>query len=701
MSNGVHAYVQGIRSCKMATAMILFSLFAFFTAYSRRTLESVQQHKYSAVKRNLLSLGDENRYGSNEHGDSSEIDSEMWPSKEVSITVATAASESDLGALLDMLTTLREYSGKMRLVLFDIDLSDQFKTVVADKDRNMEIRKLPVGLCRTECKAQMVHSLLDTFSIIIWADIGNLPSWDLRLVLEEYPVGTSFVGLVSNSGSSLPGSAAQIKPVNTTTLVSTAFFILFPNVRFYYRVLLPWVECRGYPTSHNCAAQTRVGDQIEAINEQSRTLEYSANYYSDAMLTILLLDYQRMFPESIILREAIRPASDNGESVQKNGMPVLPYVSDDLVLDKRFIAFVTRYGPNNQMSMTYESAGLAWKMNARVLLPPIATHHVQTNQPGVSARLDQPEALAADRLFTAHFIYRNALLADTSSSWAALLPTIDFMTFQPLPGCLAPRNCSVRELMNAHPTIHRFFRNTGLAKEAGATLNIVRCKSHKHMRGCLQSALSAGGSRNIIAAPFFWQISGATRARGECAAQMPLPRASPFAVQSAMLVPGNAHGQACVALQLRLLDTQVRDGSRFVNNVPEAELADVPAFSVLMRAEAPDTAAWHNTTLLGVIAAMRDAAAQRGLHLYVLMPFHQALFDAVAQLANVTTARALSVVGRSDLEVLLLEMALAAGCRGGVVLDPSSSLSVTIAAMRGGEGLLDARLAPLPDRAWC
>ena len=80
------------------------------------------------------------------------------------------------------------------------------------------------------------------------------------------------------------------------------------------------------------------------------------------------------------------------------------------------------------------------------------------------------------------------------------------------------------------------------------------------------------------------------------------------------------------------------------------------------------------------------------------MPFHRALFERVARVANVTTASDLSVAGRSDLEVLFLEMALAASCRGGVVLDPSSSLSATIAAMRGGEGLLDARLAPLPKR---
>jgi hypothetical protein len=251
--------------------------------------------------------------------------------------------------------------------------------------------------------------------------------------------------------------------------------------------------------------------------------------------------------------------------------------------------------------------------------------------------------------------------------------------------------------MDAEPYIRRFFQNTGIAKEANATFNTIRCPSNNDSRLCVLSALrlASGGRRNIIVYSKSWLISNITREKGECDARMPLTLASPFAVQSAMLAARNDPGRACAALQLRLFDSEIRGGVSFVNGVPEDALADAPAFSVLMRKKASDTAAWGNATLLGVIAQMRDAAAQRGLHLYVLMPFHRVLFESVARLANVTTASAFSVAGLSDLEVLFLEMALASSCRGGVVLDPSSSLSLTIAAMRGGEGLLDARLAPL------
>jgi hypothetical protein len=112
------------------------------------------------------------------------------------MVVATSASESDLSSLIDMLSILRRYSGNLKLIVFDLDLSDRFKAVVTEKDQSVEIRKLPIGMCRI---SQMVHSILETFSIIIWADIGYLPPWDLRHALEEYPVGTSFVGILTNS----------------------------------------------------------------------------------------------------------------------------------------------------------------------------------------------------------------------------------------------------------------------------------------------------------------------------------------------------------------------------------------------------------------------------------------------------------------------------------------------------------------------
>jgi hypothetical protein len=177
-------------------------------------------------------------------------------------------------------------------------------------------------------------------------------------------------------------------------------------------------------------------------------------------------------------------------------------------------------------------------------------------------------------------------------------------------------------------------------------------------------------------------------------------RIAPFAMQAAMLAHGNAHGASCLALQLRLADTLCKARACFVKQVPVARLADARAFTVLARRESPDTAAWRNMTLLGVVAAVRDAAARAGHHLYVLMPFHRTLFAAVARMPNISTSLALNVLGRSDLEVLFLDMALAASCDGGFVRDPKSSLSRTIYFMRGGEGLLDAHLEPLAVPCW-
>ena len=45
-------------------------------------------------------------------------------------------------------------------------------------------------------------------------------------------------------------------------------------------------------------------------------------------------------------------------------------------------------------------------------------------------------------------------------------------------------------------------------------------------------------------------------------------------------------------------------------------------------------------------------------------------------------------------------MALAAGAVGGFSRDPQSGISRTIFFMRGGEGVLDARLDPLPPQCW-
>ncbi len=73
-------------------------------------------------------------------------------SDEIRIVVATSASESCLALLLEMITMLRRSSGNITLVVFDLGLSKTFRSIVADQDRNTEIRRLNrTHACRMGC----------------------------------------------------------------------------------------------------------------------------------------------------------------------------------------------------------------------------------------------------------------------------------------------------------------------------------------------------------------------------------------------------------------------------------------------------------------------------------------------------------------------------------------------------------------------
>ena len=76
-----------------------------------------------------------------------------------------------------------------------------------------------------------------------------------------------------------------------------------------------------------------------------------------------------------------------------------------------------------------------------------------------------------------------------------------------------------------------------------------------------------------------------------------------------------------------------------------------------------------------------------GLDLFVLAPYHRWLFAHLARLPGVRTMEDVGARGLSELEVLLVEMALAAACEA-FVLDPVSSLSDMVRVMRWGYNVL-------------
>ena len=152
-----------------------------------------------------------------------------------------------------------------------------------------------------------------------------------------------------------------------------------------------------------------------------------------------------------------------------------------------------------------------------------------------------------------------------------------------------------------------------------------------------------------------------------------------------------------MAFQLRIYDVKIVKGRSLIKSVPEDRIADAPVFSVASRADAADTAAWRNKTLIGVLEMMHAAAMRQNLSLFVLMPYHKAVFDRLAPMPGLTTVQNFSVAGLSELELLFVDMALAAGCEL-FVLDPQSTLSANIARMRAGLEVLYANLHVKPFR---
>ena len=173
-----YARISGKSICTHAalyTLLYIFEATSFgYAVHSQpSTSESERQHAHY-VQRKILATSTRTRLGlptvagfkeernvshvTNTHASPSQNGSVNFlsQSKPVPMVAATSASESDLSSLIDMLSILRRYSGNLKLIVFDLDLSDHFKAKITEKDSSVEIRKLPIGMCRT---SQMVHSL--------------------------------------------------------------------------------------------------------------------------------------------------------------------------------------------------------------------------------------------------------------------------------------------------------------------------------------------------------------------------------------------------------------------------------------------------------------------------------------------------------------------------------------------------------------
>ena len=551
------------------------------------------------------------------------------------LAVATAAGDVDFGELRTMILQIREFSGAVSIVVFDLGLSESEK-----KDLQMfnfvHVREVSLlKRCSTPLKSQLVYSILSDYDVIVWVDIGNLPIWDFRRLLDDFSVGTAFVGRFS--GTELPKEATYQKEMRSlypehsrARAVSTRFFAMFVDFRFYSRVLLPWMQC-----SAEITCPTGLANYASMLPQN-----FACESRDDALLSYLLAAFEGQRPGSVVLMTIANSTMLPKRTGALFGPPRIPRIGDWGAGPpaEPIFACVPLFGPNNQIVMLLHAAWLAEKIGARILIPPIRSHYLRTDRDGVS---QDPSLLPAEDVFSAHFLYRRAILVDDSSPVAGLLSVLDIIPFFSTPRAHLDRNrtYTVAYLLKRR-YIGAFLANIGAGHVPEARVRVIACAGKPF--ACVRATLAAGRVPLLVqnTVHIFRAHKGTN----------PLFRAGPFRVPRPILARGLRHPRACLAVHLRLNDNVVREAAS-----RGASVLNTSAGRLLRGSR------WPGLSLEGVVDAVRRAAVRRGLGLYVMMPFHRPLFEHLAR-EGVATVQDYDVAGLAELEVTLVDMGLGAIC---------------------------------------
>jgi hypothetical protein len=585
--------------------------------------------------------------------------------------VTSASPETSIG-LKNLLSDVQENSGSIKVIVFSFGLS-------ASNITDLEARYLcefrtPPNIpktCKVPCKSLLVYTVIQQYDVIVWADIGTLPAWDFRTVLDIFPVGTTFAG--DPSSAKLPKPAKTNKEKGNKSpeihsaesrVISTRFFVLFVDLKFHNRVLLPWMKCsqdRRCPIS-----------PVTAKYASSLPRKAIADSWDDVLLTHLLSAFEAAHPGSVFLNASATPRPHPPQS-HHPPRPALPRLGLGPLPDGPLIICLPLYGPNNQVVMLLHCARVAARLGARLLVPPIRPHYVKTDRSNVSQK---PPELPPDGLFSHHFLYRHALLADSDSSWEGLLPSLQIVVTDQrhAPPCFAIGSCTIADLMTMqYPRV--FLQTVGATRAPAAAIPIRVAPCPSDPEACARASVGRG-----LVPLLLWNTIGLLQSPAQRSTTL---RTGPFRVPRVVHARRLHQPRACLAVHIRVKDRIAAGGNVTVGGVPEAELLGAPAAQVLIRNQ------WGNLSLAGVVHAAERAASRRRLGLYVLMPYHRPAFEELGR-RGAATVQDHNLLGLSELEVMQGDMALAAGCEA-FVRDEGSTLSDVVASMMGGVGVLSPR----------
>jgi hypothetical protein len=596
------------------------------------------------------------------------------------LVLVTVAESRDTNALILRLTDFRRISGNVSVIVFDNGLSSEDKARIEDRFTECEIRPCRKNQTSNGIpnKSEMILDVVrDRYhhGIIAWADVGHLPDWDLSLILDRYPVGISFVGELSNDTSNYPGHNPAVDM--RIDYASSRFFAIFSDLRFYYQVLLPWNSCA-------------TGASCPILSPNSNPAVPAVNSSDSFFLSRALTAFRKSHRRSVSLKKKLGHGMRTNQEMQRPAPALSRILATGLQPPTPFIGCVTLFGPNNQLITLLYLASLARKLGVRFLAPPLRPHHLKTARPDVSQDSAQ---IPAEHVFSLHFLYQSAVIADPSSSWADLLPLVDLIVHKPPGSFTAVRcrkgggNCTLDRIMKDR-NVGEFLRSVGVRSRRADAINVVVCDSDPEE--CVTDALRR---RQRIPILLWHNIAHAKREVRSMRRGFPTLSSGHFQVPRASLERSIRHQRPCLALQIRLQDAVVRNSTVMVGSVPASELMRSKCSEVMIRNQ------WGERTLADLVATARSAASRRNLTLYVLMPFHKPVFDRLARMRDVTTIQSFNLQGMSELEVLLSDMAMAAACDL-FVPDAFSSVTSVVTSMRGGVGLLSPqRLAREGGRA--
>ena len=523
-------------------------------------------------------------------------DDNIDPAWEVdAMTVVTVAGPNDANALMLMISHIRRTSGNIPIIIFDHGLSDHNKAKI-QKQFACAIKETPKainGSCKSPCKPRLITSVVAKYKIIVWMDVGYLPAWDLRQVLDGAAVGTSFVGFHSDR---LIPSAKEGVDARDIKALSLEFFIVFVELRFYNRVLLPWKFFAEDQNRQFIAVLLKHGGVSPEM--------LGTDPDQDFILTALLRSYEALYAGSVVTNaskdESPFPLRGPNPDQYEQGLYAFFHrVSNRSTMPREpFLAAVPLFGPNNQLAMVLHSANVAATLGVRFLAPPLQPHRVKVSRQNVSQ--DSP-TVPAEHLLSAHFLYRRAVLATESSSWAALLPTVDFIIaeidprspsrsrlFPPWRPCVYSGKCKVGDLMN-NKYVAAYFLPVGLEREKNSSINTVMCP--KNPQECIRSSIV---DRRRIAM-IVWSTIAMIGKQRENISELLF---GPFSVNPHILERGFSHERPCMAVHLRLKDQTDRGDLSLINS---------PVKEILYRNS------FENRTVAETIQLFWRVASRRGV----------------------------------------------------------------------------------------